>query len=68
MRAIRWSAGCPSARQKALGPSLVDPRSGEVLSSHLILWHDVLRLVETWYLTEAAPVDPRAATCRCPTT
>ena len=54
---IRW---VPSARQAALGPSLVDPRSGEVVSSHLILWHDVLRLVQTWYLTEAGAVDPRA--------
>jgi hypothetical protein len=55
---IRW---VPSARQKALGPSLIDPRSGEVLSSHLILWHDVVRLVQNWYVTEAGGVDPRAA-------
>jgi hypothetical protein len=55
---VRW---VPSARQKALGPSLVDPRSGEVVSSHLILWHDVLRLVQNWYVTEAGAVDPRAA-------
>ena len=55
---IRW---VPSARQKALGPSLVDPRSGEVVSSHLILWHDVLRLVQSWYFTQAGAVDPRAA-------
>jgi len=55
---IRW---VPSARQKALGPSLVDPRSGEVVSSHLILWHDILRLVQSWYFTQAGAVDPRAA-------
>jgi hypothetical protein len=55
---VRWA---PSARQKALGPSLVDPRSGEVVSSHLILWHDILRLVQYWYVTEAGAVDPRAA-------
>ncbi|MFN0314034.1 MAG: zinc-dependent metalloprotease, partial [Burkholderiales bacterium] len=55
---IRW---VPSTRQKALGPSLVDPRSGEVVSSHIVLWHDVLRLVETWYFTHAAALDPRAA-------
>ena len=55
---VRW---VPSGHQKALGPSLVDPRSGEVLSSHLILWHDIVRLLQTWYLTEAGAVDPRAA-------
>jgi hypothetical protein len=55
---VRW---VPSARQKALGPNLVDPRSGEVVSAHLILWHDVVRLVQHWYFTEAGAVDPRAA-------
>ena len=43
-----------------MGPAVVDPRSGEVISSHAIFWHDVLRLAETWYFTQAAASDPRA--------
>ena len=39
---------------------MVDPRSGEVISSHTLLWHDVLKLLETWYFTQASPLDPRA--------
>ncbi|MFN0315497.1 MAG: zinc-dependent metalloprotease, partial [Burkholderiales bacterium] len=53
---VRWT---PSGRQNATGPAVIDPRSGEVISSHVILWHDVLRLVETWYFTQASPSDPR---------
>jgi len=54
---IRWT---PSGRQNAMGPAVVDPRSGEVISSHAIFWHDVLRLAETWYFTQAGASDPRA--------
>ncbi len=53
---VRWT---PSGRQNATGPAVIDPRSGEVISSRVILWHDVLRLVETWYFTQASPSDPR---------
>jgi hypothetical protein len=54
---IRWT---PSPRENAMGPAVVDPRSGEVLSSHAIFWHDILRLAETWYFTQVGALDPRA--------
>lgn len=54
---IRWA---PGPRENALGPAVMDPRSGEVISSHTLVWHDVLRLVELWYLTQVGPLDPRA--------
>ena len=53
---VRWT---PSGRQNAMGPAVIDPRSGEVISSHAIFWHDVLRLAETWYFIQASPMDPR---------
>ena len=55
---IRWT---PSARQNSMGPNVVDPRSGEIISSHVLFWNDVLKLLETWYFTQVAPLDPRAA-------
>ena len=55
---IRWT---PSARQAALGANVVDPRSGEIISAHALFWDDVLRLVETWYFTQVAPLDARAS-------
>ena len=45
---------------------MVDPRSGEVISSHTLVWHDVLRVVELWYFTQVAPLDPRARTFPLP--
>jgi len=54
---VRWT---PSGRQNAMGPAVIDPRSGEVISSHAIFWHDVLRLAETWYFTQVGPLDPHA--------
>src|SRR6185436_12547314 len=53
---IRWA---PGPRENALGPNVVDPRSGEVISSHTLVWHDVLRLIELWYFTQVGPLDPR---------
>jgi hypothetical protein len=54
---IRWTR---SGRQNALGASTIDPRSGEVISSHTIIWDDVLKLLETWYFTQVGPLDARA--------
>jgi uncharacterized protein DUF4953/uncharacterized protein DUF5117/uncharacterized protein DUF5118 len=54
---IRWTQ---SGRENALGAATIDPRSGEVISSHTLFWHDVLRKLETWYFTQVSPLDPRA--------
>jgi len=54
---VRWT---PSGRANAMGPAVVDPRSGEVISSHAIFFHNVLRLAERWYFTQVGPLDPRA--------
>ena len=54
---IRWT---PSGRANAMGPAVIDPRTGEVISSHAIFFHNVLRLAERWYFTQVGPLDPRA--------
>lgn len=54
---IRWA---PQAVANAMGPHVHDPRSGEILSAHIILWHDVLKLAQNWYFVQCAPLDPRA--------
>ena len=43
---VRWAA---LPVQNAMGPHVHDPRSGEIISTHLILWHDVLKLSQSWY-------------------
>ncbi|MBS1705728.1 MAG: zinc-dependent metalloprotease [Armatimonadetes bacterium] len=54
---IRWA---PLPVANAMGPHTSDPRSGEILSAHVIVWHDVLKLAETWYFTQASPNDKRS--------
>ena len=54
---IRW---VPSEVANAMGPSVQDPRSGETLSAHVIMWHNILDLVQSWYFTQAAAVDKKA--------
>jgi hypothetical protein len=54
---IRWST---EPIPNAAGPHVHDPRSGEILSSHIVFWHDILKLVEGWYFVLSSPLDPRA--------
>jgi hypothetical protein len=60
---IRWVA-MPVAN--AMGPSVHDPRSGEVISAHVVFWHDILRLIEQWYFIQAGTADKRVTTLPLP--
>ncbi|UBM60526.1 zinc-dependent metalloprotease [Marinilongibacter aquaticus] len=44
----------------AYGPNVHDPRSGEILESHIGWYHNVMRLLRNWYLVQTAAVDPQA--------
>jgi hypothetical protein len=46
--------------QNAYGPNVHDPRTGEILESHIGWYHNVMKLLKRWYTTQAAAVDPRA--------
>ncbi len=50
----------PSPIENAYGPSVTDPRSGEILESHIGWFHNVMSLLHDWYLIQTAAVDPRA--------
>ncbi|RQW79286.1 MAG: DUF5117 domain-containing protein [Methanothrix sp.] len=54
---IRWQA---LSVANAMGPCIFDPRSGEVLSAHVILWADIVSLAQKWYFIQASASDPRA--------
>ncbi|MCH5328058.1 MAG: zinc-dependent metalloprotease [Coprobacter sp.] len=43
----------------AMGPSYVDPRSGEILTADVIWYHNVISLVHNWRLIQTGAVDPR---------
>ncbi len=44
----------------AYGPNVHDPRSGEILESHIGWFHNVMKLVHDWYFVQTAAVDPEA--------
>ncbi|WP_236975308.1 zinc-dependent metalloprotease [Membranihabitans maritimus] len=46
--------------QNAYGPNVHDPRSGEIIESHIGWYHNVMKLLKNWYTTQTAVVDPRA--------
>lgn len=37
-----------SEKKNAMGPSVLDPRSGEILEADIIWWHNVLSMVREW--------------------
>ncbi len=49
-----------SETQNAYGPQVHDPRSGEILESHIGWYHNVMKLLHDWYMIQAGAVDPRA--------
>lgn len=50
----------PSAVANAMGPSIADPRTGEILESHVSWYHNVMQLLRNWYMLQAGNIDPRA--------
>jgi len=46
--------------ENAYGPNVHDPRSGEILESHIGWYHNVMKLVHDWYMIQTAAVDPNA--------
>jgi len=55
--AIRYFA---SPIENAYGPNVNDPRTGEILESHIGWYHNVMKLLNKWYRTQAAAVDHKA--------
>ncbi|NOT94050.1 zinc-dependent metalloprotease [Ferruginibacter sp.] len=50
----------PSPVENAYGPSTVDPRSGEIVESHIGWFHNVMKLLHDWYMIQAGAIDPKA--------
>ena len=49
-----------SERQNAMGPSIVDPRSGEILESDIIWWHNLMKGLHQWIRVQTGPINPKA--------
>ena len=49
-----------SENQNAMGPSVVDPRSGQILESDIIWWHNLMKGLHSWIRVQTGPIDPEA--------
>jgi hypothetical protein len=60
---VRW---LPSTVENSVGPHVSDPRTGEILNGSSRIFHNLIALMQAWYFTQAAQVDPRARTIPFP--
>ena len=50
--------------ENAYGPHVSDPRSGEIIESHICWYHNVMNLVHDWYMIQAGSIDEAARKMR----
>ncbi|MBQ3992103.1 MAG: zinc-dependent metalloprotease [Bacteroidaceae bacterium] len=46
--------------ENAYGPNVHDPRTGEILESHICWYHNVMSLVHDWYMVQCSSIDEAA--------
>ena len=56
----------PSTTENAMGPSWVDPSTGEIINATVLIYNDVIRLVNNWRFVQTAQVDPRIRAKKMP--
>lgn len=50
----------PSQKANAYGPRIVDPRSGQIIESHICWYHNITDVLRQWYMVQCGPLDKRA--------
>jgi hypothetical protein len=53
---IRW---LPSTTENSVGPSITDPRTGEILNADVEIYHNVMNLARDWYFIQVGPLDKK---------
>ncbi len=59
---VRYSVITYAASEmaNAMGPSVIDPRSGEIIEADIIWWHNVMSVLHAWIRLQTGAVDSRA--------
>ena len=60
---IRYS---PTPIANAMGPSWVDPRSGEIINASVYVFHDVVKLINRWMFVQLSPSDEKVRNVELP--
>lgn len=66
---VRYSVITYAASElaNAMGPSVIDPRSGEIIEADIIWWHNVMSILHSWIRLQTGAVDPAARANVLPT-
>ena len=56
----------PSLTQNAMGPSWVDPTTGEILNASILIYSDVAKMLQIWNFVQTAQVDESVRTKEMP--
>jgi hypothetical protein len=49
-----------SPKANAMGPSVIDPRTGEILEADVVWWHNVMTAVHSWMRVQTGVIDADA--------
>ena len=55
-----------SEKANALGPSTIDPRTGEIIEADIIWWHNVQLLINEWLRVQTGAYNPAARQLQLP--
>lgn len=56
----------PIGIQNAMGPSWVDPRSGEIINASVYVYHDIVKLITRWMFIQTSQADEAVRTAELP--
>jgi hypothetical protein len=56
----------PSTTANAMGPSWVDPATGEIINASVIVYGNIVQLINNWRFVQTAQVDPRVRNKKMP--
>ena len=56
----------PAPTANAMGPSWVDPATGEIVNASVLVYSDVTDVINQWRFIQTAQVDPRVRTVKMP--
>ncbi|WP_065218388.1 MULTISPECIES: zinc-dependent metalloprotease [Butyricimonas] len=57
---------CPNAEANAMGPSWVDPTTGEIINASVIVYNNIVELINNWRFVQTAQLDPRVRAAKMP--
>ncbi|KAA6342011.1 hypothetical protein EZS27_010214 [termite gut metagenome] len=56
----------PSQTANAMGPSWVDPTTGEIVNASVLVYGNIIQLINNWRFVQTAQIDPSVRTKKLP--